>query len=1053
MRFNRRALLLLVACVALGGGASRLAAQNVGSVRGRVVEGSTLRPLVGVQVTVPGTGRGALTDATGVYLINNVPPGSQTVRADMLGYSTVQRPTTVTAGQAAVVDFELAQTVLALNELVVTGVPGATSRRTLGNSITKLDAAALTEKTVVSNVQELLMTQTPGLTFLPNSGVPGAAGEMRIRGAGSLAVSGMPVVYVDGVRFNTGSYGSFVPSGAGNINYRGQTTSALDGIDPSEIESIEVIKGPAAATLYGAEAAAGVIQIITKRGKLGQQSMRWNTKLEYGGNSWAVEIPNNYTTCDVSRLADAAGWPGCVGKPVGTVLVGNPLKNDPAALRTGEVRRLSLQLQGGGDNFSYFVDGSQDNEQGVFYNSFQNRSSLRANFMLAPSNKVDFSVSSNYVRSNLRLPLGDESAEGLLLSAYRGRPGRTPPGGVLIRDGWGGTAAVEANAYDNTTVVDRVVLGTTLNYRPFTWFKNRVTLGLDYMGSQAQVLSLPNSIDAQYAGYPEGLVSQRVPRNYVYSLDYAGNLDRQLTNNLLATTSFGLQYIGKQYKQLNAWGTGLAVPDVTLIGSTQVNYGSNSYSEQKSLGMFAEEKLGWKDRLYVTGAVRVDNNSSFGENIKRYTYPKASLSWVASDEPALRGIFQAARIDNFKFRTAWGRAGNAPDPYQALQTYTVTRMIKGPNINSMLRLYAQGNPNLKPEKGQEFEIGFESGMLKDRAGVDFTYYRKEMKDALIAATVPGSSGFAGSFSYGMGTVYQNLGQTLNEGLELSLRATPVLTRHLTWEARVDLGTNRNRLVSFGDPMRTYYAVAGQSYGTVQYHIPGFPLGAYFAPKPMYNADTLVWTASTGLAQLDTACSSIAKISSSKERAQHCYIGSSQPTRQLGFSNTFTVFRNVRIYALFDYKGGFYNYNARESQRCRVTTQYNCERINDPANVDLTNMNLVQVPPKNPMVRVWRLNATNNGYWIEPADFIKFRDLSLTYTVPTRFLGTLRARSLSLTGAMHNVGIVWKRYSGPDPEVNSYGDMLYYTGQYGFARADVYPLPMIRRMTFSANVSF
>ncbi len=1051
MRFNRRALLLLAAWAALAGGAGRLAAQTAGSVRGKVMESSTLRPLVGVQVTVPGTGRGALTDATGAYLINNVPVGAQNVRADMLGYSTLQHPATVAAGQTAVVDFQMTQTVLALNELVVTGVPGATSKRTLGNSITKLDAAALTEKTVVNNVQELLMSQTPGLTFLPNSGVPGAAGEMRIRGAGSLATSGMPVVYVDGIRYNTGSYGQFTPSGAGNINYRGQTTSALDGIDPGEIESIEVIKGPAAATLYGAEAAAGVIQIITKKGKVGQQPLQWNAKMEFGGNSWAVDIPNNYTTCDVSRLADAAGWPGCVGKPVGTVLVGNPLQNDTAALRTGLVQRLSLQLRGGGDNFSYFVDGAQDKEQGVFHNSFQNRSSVRANFVLNPSNKMDFSASTNYVRTNLRLPLGDESAEGLLLSAYRGRPGRTFSN--PLRDGWGQVSAHEANAYDNTTVSDRLTLGTTANYRPFTWFKNRLTLGLDYLGSQAQVLSLPGSVDADYAGYPTGLVAQRVPRNYVYSIDYAGNVDRPLTQNLLATTSFGAQYIGKRYQMLYGYGTGLAVPDVTLIGSAQVNYSSNSFSEQKSLGMFVQEQLGWKDRLYVTGAVRVDNNSSFGENIKRYTYPKASLSWVASDEPGLKGLFQAAKIDNFKFRTAWGRAGSAPDPYTSLQTYTVTRFIQGSAVGSMLRLYAQGNPNLKPEKGQEIEIGFESGMLNERAGVDFTYYRKDMKDALIAASIPGSSGFAGSFSYGMGTVYQNIGQTRNEGLEVSLRATPILKRAVSWDTRVDLGTNRNRLVSFGDPLRTYYAINGQSYGTVQYHIPGFPLGAYFAPKPMYSADTLVWTSSTGLAVLDTMCSSISKIAGIPGRAQHCYIGSASPTRQIGWSNTVTLFRNIRVYALLDYKGGFYNYNARESQRCRVTSQYNCERINNGSNVDLTNMNLVTNPPKNPDVRIWRLNATNNGYWIEPADFIKFRDLSFTYMVPTRYLGKMGARSLNLTAAAHNVSILWKRYSGPDPEVNSYGDMLYYGGQYGFARADVYPLPMIRRVTFSANVGF
>ncbi len=286
MRFNRRALLALAACAALAGGVSRLAAQGVGSVRGKVVEASTLRPLSGVQVTVPGTGRGGLTDGAGNYLINNVPVGSHSVRAEMLGFSVVTKSVTVTLSQASAADFELSQQAVALNELVVTGVPGAVSKRTLGNSITKLDAADLTQKTTTTNLAELLQAKTPGLQMIPNAGVPGTASDIRIRGASSLSLSNMPIVFVDGVRYNTSGYGSFTPSGSGNSSYSGQTTSALDGIDPADIESIEVIKGPAAATLYGPEAAAGVIQVITKKGKIGQQSVQWNAKLEYWTPSW-----------------------------------------------------------------------------------------------------------------------------------------------------------------------------------------------------------------------------------------------------------------------------------------------------------------------------------------------------------------------------------------------------------------------------------------------------------------------------------------------------------------------------------------------------------------------------------------------------------------------------------------------------------------------------------------------------------------------------------------------------------------------------------------------
>lgn len=1033
MRFHRRALLLLAACAALIGGASVLSAQTVGSIRGKVVEGNTLKPLSGVQVTVPGTGRGALSDAAGNYLINNVPAGQRTVRAEMLGYNVVDRPLAVVVSQTVVQDFQLAQVAIAMNELVVTGVPGATSKRTLGNSITKLNAADLTEKTVVTNVAELLQSKTPGLVLLPNSNVAGAAPDIRIRGAGSLSVSNTPMVYVDGVRYNTGGYGSFVPSGAGNVNYRGQTTSALDGIDPNDIESIEVIKGPAAATLYGPEAAAGVIQVITKKGKIGQQALQWSGKFEYGGNDLgSVTIPPNYTTCDQAKLAVPLTWPGCVGKTPGTQLIWNPLRDDPAALRTGPVQRVQLTAKGGGDNFSYYIAGDLDNQNGVFYNSASKRKSVRANFTMNPSNNIDFNVTTNYARGNIRFPLGDESAEGMLLSAFRGQPGHSPPGGVAIRQGWGSTAAVEANAYNNTTVSDRLTIGSTLNYRPFQWFRHKMTVGMDYTGSVAQVISAPGSVDADYAGYSQGLVAQRAPRQYYYTLDYAGNADKRFGESLLATTSVGAQYTYSRYESLYGWGYGLGAPDVTLLQTAQQNYSSQSFTESKSLGFFGQEQLGWKDRLYVTGALRLDNSSQFGENVHRYLYPKASLSWVASDEPALKPFFDMAHFDNFKFRTAWGRAGRAPTPYAWSQTYSVAKVIQGTTVGSALRTQAVGNPDLKPEKGQEVEVGFESGLLGDRAGIDFTYYRKDMTDVLIAASVAPSSGFASTLWYSNGSQWQNLGKTRNEGVELALRGTPVLSRHFTWDAAVTLATNRNRLVSFGDTLRKTMSISGQSYGTVQKHQPGYPLAGYWATMPKRNADgSLVLNAAGVALPTDTAV----------------YIGPSSPTRNMSFSNTFTFLRNIRLFALVDYAGGFYNFNSKEGARCR--SQQNCAQMNDPNNVDLTNMDWTgaygpKATPKNPDVAIWR--SSIYGPWIQPGDFIKFRDLSVTYNVPIRLLPHTGIRSLALTGAAHNLGILWTRYGGIDPEVNSYGDV-------SFSRADVYPLPMVRRYSVSANVSF
>ncbi|HEX8904109.1 MAG TPA: TonB-dependent receptor, partial [Longimicrobiaceae bacterium] len=658
-RTLRTGRLWLAAAAGLLAAAAPLAAQG-GTVAGTVTQASSGRPLAGARVQVVGSELAAVTNAGGEYRIAGVPAGAAQLRASVLGHATATRSVTVADGREAHADFVLTEQALSLNAVVVTGTPAATTRRTLGNSITKVNAEEVTANTNVVDVAEILQGRSPGVQVVPNAGTPGAAPDIRIRGATSF-IGNQPVVLVDGVRFETGSLGNFSPGGAGltpNNNF--QATSALSWLNPEDIESIEVIKGPAAATLYGAEAANGVIQIITKKGARGQQRPQWEFRIERGRTDLALDLPTNFTTCDSVKQADAATWPGCQGVPRNTILTDNPMRRDPTALREGNAGRFSASVRGGGDRYSYYVAGDLSQDQGVFYNSFSNSKSARANFSINPSSVLDFQVNTSYLLGDLRLPLGDESANGLLLSAARGRPGRVPPAGDPLRVGWATVAPYQSNAYNNRTHSDRLTLSGTANYRPWEWFRNRLTVGLDMLSSLAELLSEPNSADT-----PAGLSAQRVPRSHIYTVDYAGNLLHDFGERLTATTSFGLQLTSKQYQTLFASGTGLGAPDVTLIQTAQTISASNTFSEQRSLGLFAQEQLAWSDRLFVTGALRMDNNSAFGSRIHRLLYPKASLSWVLSEEPALSGFFENIHAGTFKFRTAWGEAGRAPDPYSA----------------------------------------------------------------------------------------------------------------------------------------------------------------------------------------------------------------------------------------------------------------------------------------------------------------------------------------------------------------------------------------------------
>ncbi|HYT82486.1 MAG TPA: SusC/RagA family TonB-linked outer membrane protein [Gemmatimonadales bacterium] len=1007
----------------LAAATASLHAQAAGRIQGRVVDANSLRPISGVQVFIAGGSRAALTDASGGFAITDIPVGEVVVRAKMIGFSPAEQRVTVTGDQPAQAELRLRATAIELDAVVVTGTPGPVSKRTLGNPITTIDADAMTRQTAISNVGDLLQSKAPGVQILPNSGTPGTRADIRIRGANGLT-GYEPVIYVDGVRFNSDNLGTFTPSGAGTTSFRGQQTSALDLINPADIESIEIIKGPAAATLYGAEAANGVIQIITKKGARGAQTLRFDVKVEQAANGWELPIPDNYTVCTTARIAerDAGGnivWPGCQGVQPGALLIDNPLRRDPLALRTGGVQRVSLSARGGGERFSYYVAATGDRERGVFYNSFNDRNSVRANFTVSSSAKLDFQINSSYVQGELGLPVGDEAAQGMLLSAARGQPGRVPPAGDTARAGWGTTNAAMANAYNNRTKSDRFTIGTTVNAQPFPWFRNRLTLGLDYTTGLAEVISPPGSVDAGFASEPGGLVAQRYPRNLLYTIDYAGNLEFGLNPDLRSTTSLGVQATARRRETLVATGRGFGAPELTLISTAQVTAGSNSFVEARNLGYFVQEQLGWKNRLFVTGAVRADDHSAFGRDFDLLLYPKASVSWILSEEPALGRWLDAARVTNLKLRMAYGHAGRAPDPFAATQAYTGDRVVVGGVVRTGLRPLALGNDSLRAERGEEVELGFDAGLLENRVGVEFTYYDRRMKDVIYAPGVPGSTGFGGTFYGATQTLLVNLGEVSNTGVEVALTATPVRLPDFVWDARLNLATNHNELVSFGDPGRVNLIPGGQSYGTVQQHREGYPLAGYWAALPRRNPDgtpVLVGTA----VQLDTAT----------------FIGPSAPTREIGFSSTFTLFRDLRLFVLFDYKGGHFLFNQREFDRCRVRA--NCARLADPRNVDpVTGAAL------NPEVNVWRQNVP--GVWVEPAHFLKLRDVSVSYAVPTTWARRARANSASITLAAHNVAL-WSDYSGFDPEVNSYGDV-------SFSRADAYPVPMLRRVSASLNLSF
>jgi TonB-linked SusC/RagA family outer membrane protein len=965
-------------------------AQATGTIRGKVTDGTTLRPLSGAQIFVPGSGRGTLSGAAGDYVLLNAPVGSVTLRAEMLGYGAVERTVTVTAGEVAVVDFTMAQSAISLDEIVVTGTPGATQKRAIGNAVTTISAATVTEVAPVSNVTQLLQARSPGLTIMTPTGTVGTAANIRIRGTSSYQAGNAPVFYVDGVRIQSGAQGGY------SVN--GQQTSALDAINPEDIESIEVIKGPAASTLYGADAAAGVIQIITKKGKPGQQSLQWNAKMEYGQSDWAADMPVNYAECTAARIKDTAGWPGCSGiDPNGSfeqrLISGQPLKD---VIRKGTSLNTSLQARGGGDRFSFYVSGDRSNDEGIFNNNFFDRTTGRANFFVTPSDKIDLAVNLSYARSNTRLPLNDNSSYGWLRNAYRAKPGQM--GSFAV--GWAGHGPDQMNEYDNQTRAERWIIGTTLNYQPMTWFRHRLTAGFDAGVRRASLFYQIDRTGKSPYGTTNapGAAYQYIPQTRNYTFDYAATLSRPINTDLTSDFSFGMQYNAYRFESVEAWGIGLLANDVRLVSSAANVYGSEGFSETRSLGFFAQEQVGFKNRLFVTGALRMDNSSVFGSEIKRIFYPKLSASYVISDED----FFNVPGVDQLRLRAAWGQAGSSPDPFSADRSWAVSAVaLDNGSFQPVLRASAYGNKDLKAERGNEIELGFEASMLENRAGVDVTYYNKTTRDALITVPVPPSSGFTAS-------VLRNLGEINNQGLEVQIWGTPLVTRHMSWESRLGFSTNKNTFVTFNGA-RTEPILQG--YDASQRIAEGYPMGAYWGYRVKRDANGNPVKDAKGEYELADSAS---------------YLGSSVPTREASLANTFTVLKNLRLYVFADYKGGHYLYNMTARTR------------------DFSDNNsyyAVTTPAEEKKLKQAELVPN----YVEHADFVKLREVSLSYNLPRSLSGKIGLKDMSVSVAGRNLGM-WTKYSGPDPEVNIEGNAT-------FTRGDYMSVPSLRRFVTTVNVRF
>ncbi len=1064
MRRNRGGsiALLLSATFLMLFGAGSLLAQATGTITGTVRSASTGRVIDAVRVQIVGTSRAALTDQEGKFTIAAVPAGQRNVRATKLGFSSREATVVVAEGQTAELNLNLPVSAIVLSEVVVTGTAGAQEKREIGNSIGTIAVGEQLPAAPIANATELLTARTPGLSLMANSGQTGSSSNIRIRGAGSLSAGYQPVFYVDGIRIESGNVEA-------NSLYQGG--SALDFLNPQDIESIEVIRGPAASTLYGADAANGVIQVITKKGR-GAKRAQWTVSSEIGNNEWVESVSgDNYTTyrrCTVA-MQSSNSFPGCqvaagnrdslprawidrdgtsrtdipasdiIAIPGSSefVLKDNPLFRHPRALRTGATSALNASVRGGAGAMGYFLSFNKDDEEGVYFNNAFDRIGGRSNFDVEVSPTLNLNSQVSYTRSHLQQPLSNNASNGLIRNAMRGRArAQSAP----WEAGFLGFSPDITNEFDRQNRLERATFGITGNWAPLGWFRNKLTLGLDRQSYLETEFTRQDTTGRAPWGATAatGIIDHQIATVHRWTADYSGTVDRQVTQTISSATSAGAQLNARKERSFFARGEGLVANNLNLVGAAATRSADEDVQEQTSLGFFFEERLGWRDRVYGTAALRVDDNSAFGSNFSVVAYPKASLSWIISDEE----FFHIPYTDELKLRTAWGRAGNAPEPFTADRTFTSGQGVAADALVNTLTVSAYGNPNLKAETGQELELGFDASVLRGRLGVEFTFYNKQTVDALVTVPDPGSTGFSGSHLV-------NIGEISNRGIELLLTGRPLTLPRFAWDASVAFSTNSNKLVSFNGARDEIILGA---FADVQRHREGYPLGGFWAVDVERDATTgqpvVRDNAGNVVANpvLDAAGQRVTVLSSCRwapsdptwNRNTDCddiYMGPSRPTREATFTNTFTVFRDFRIYTQFDYRGGHYQWCAACSLGTRIDLNtWDVNTGGTALNPDVT------------VADVLALRSLQTKSHISKADYMKFRELSLTWSVPPRWTRAMPGSRWAVTLSGRNIGL-WTKYKGKgDPEVQ-------FDPNSTFQMLDYAATPQTRRLNASFRVNF
>ncbi len=963
-----------------------------------VVSSSSGEPIPGVSVVEKGTTNGTITGIDGMYSLK-LSTSSPTLIFTTIGYTKVE----MSVGTELNINIQMKEDVQNLDEIVITGLASSTKRGNLANAVSTISAKDLSGVTVPQTVDGALYGKFTGVNIVSNSGAPGGGTSVKLRGLTSILGSSQPLYIVDGIYVDNTSIPAnlnFLSAAAagGNASSQDNASNRIADISLEDIETIEVLKGPSAASIYGSRSGAGVIVITTKKGTntgtrvtLDQTVGFTNAINLLGTRQWNEQRVQSVYGADEVPTFVAARNAGRIFN-----------YEDELYGETGLLLNTNLNVSGGNDKTSFYASVINKDEEGIVKNTGYKKTSFRVNLNHKFNDFIELSTSANYILSSTDRGYFNNDNTGTTLGiSYLSTPSWAnlfpDANGNYPRNPYGAANFLQTrDLMTNNEDVRRFMGGASLSVRLFQNEKQNLKLiasgGLDSYSFVSNVFA-PRELQFQSNG--AGVNGASIQGNTVVN-NY--NVQAFLVHNyapnskLTFNSQAGILSLNFDRDTKIAVASQLIGTQTNLdqAGSIQIN---QTRQPEEDFGFFVQEEVNFDDKIIATVGLRADKSSNNGDANKLYYYPKANIAFNLHEFDFWAGIKET--VSQLKLRVAYGQAGRFAT---FGSTFTsLNNVLIGGQAGSLIST-TRGNSNIGPERQAELEVGFDASFINNRIGLTVTYYNKNVTDLLLNRQVPLSSGFSSEIINGA--------DLRNQGVELGLRAQIISKANFQWNTGIQYWFNRSEITRLD--------------------VPAFNLGAFGATLGTFRLEE--GKSATQIVGIDDA-------NGDGTSDGIRVFGDSEPGFQMSWTNNLS-YKNFELNFLWHWKNDYQNVNLS-------TLLFDLNGTSpdyDDTGIDPSGA------LSNGAYRVSRLGVSADVF-VEDASYLRLREVGLFYNIRQKALGNVFAgavKGIRVGVSAFNL-LNFFKYNSYDPEVSNFGGDGLSSG------VEVAPFPSARRIYFHFNI--